>query len=148
MRTVAEWKDTMLRLLRTECAGRDNAMTAGVMAERLGLRGARQVRRLIEHLRADGWLVGTSRGGEHAGAFWPVTTEDQKEALLGFEHAWYRMTQIRNRLRQGLPRNVVDAVTDQVQLELFEEHGYSLTGDNDGSEKAAAGDDAGQLERR
>jgi len=119
-RSVKESARELLVLLKREAAGAENALPLADLGERLDLPW-RSVARLLQALRQDGWLIGTSRTGEHRGAFWPVTPADQAAALTPYARAFSSMAQVYNRLKRHAPHNVVMAVERQVQTELFEE---------------------------
>lgn len=120
---VEKAKIAALALLRHEAAGRLNAMPLDEIGARLDLPW-RSVAAIIQALRRDGWLIGTVRSGDHRGAYWPVTADDQRDALRAYARAFASMARVYARLRRHVPRNVVIEIEAEVklkQMELFVE---------------------------
>src|SRR5690554_5868901 len=94
-RPVEETKKALRMLLMTDARGSARAMKLDDIAERLGI-SWREAAATIEALRAEGWLIGTSRSGKRPGAYWPITESDQVEALRAYSMAFFRMSQVYN----------------------------------------------------
>jgi gamma-glutamylcyclotransferase (GGCT)/AIG2-like uncharacterized protein YtfP len=78
-------KQTLLEHLKTNCRGRNNAVTGEELRKLFGCKNIREIQKAVEQLREEFYPVLSFDQGKMKGYCWAVTREESEECLHQLE---------------------------------------------------------------